>query len=155
MTRLFFSKITKHRYRLAIATLHCNYAKGHRWVFNTQNCSSILLNIRTIYTWTLQGVPNWWSSVPLSNPLGFKHNPLEGAGIYIYTRHISKIYYHYKVFFVNYQPTDLCRRLSWSVIDCEHCPARRGPNTRDLKMGERKQRCSKRKGLSVPVGLEM
>ena len=31
------------------------------------------------YTWTLQGVPNWWWGVPLSNPLGFKHNQLEGA----------------------------------------------------------------------------
>ena len=36
------------------------------------------------YTWTLQGVPNRWQRVPLNNPLGFKHNPLEGAGIYIY-----------------------------------------------------------------------
>ena len=36
-----------------------------------------------IYAWTLQGVPNWWYGVPLSNPLGFKHNPLEGAGIHV------------------------------------------------------------------------
>ena len=32
-------------------------------------------------TWTLQGVPNGWERVPLSNPLGFKHHPLEGAGM--------------------------------------------------------------------------
>ena len=28
-------------------------------------------------------VPNGWERVPLSNPLGFKHHPLEGAGIYL------------------------------------------------------------------------
>ena len=27
------------------------------------------------------GVPNGWERVPLSNPLGFKHHPLEGAGM--------------------------------------------------------------------------
>ena len=27
--------------------------------------------------WTLQGVPNGWQGVPLSNPLGFKHRLLE------------------------------------------------------------------------------
>ena len=26
---------------------------------------------------------NGWERVPLSNPLGFKHHPLEGAGIYV------------------------------------------------------------------------
>ena len=26
--------------------------------------------------------PNGWERVPLSNPLGFKHYPLEGAGVY-------------------------------------------------------------------------
>ena len=26
-------------------------------------------------------MPNGWERVPLSNPLGFKHHPLEGAGI--------------------------------------------------------------------------
>jgi len=31
-------------------------------------------------TCTFQGVPNGWERVPLSNPLGFKHHPLEGAG---------------------------------------------------------------------------
>ena len=34
-----------------------------------------------ICTCTLQGVPNGWERVPLSNPLGFKHHQLEGAGI--------------------------------------------------------------------------
>ncbi len=33
-------------------------------------------------TWTLQGVPNGWERVPLSNPLRFKHHPLEGANDY-------------------------------------------------------------------------
>ena len=32
------------------------------------------------HTSTLQGVPNGWERVPLSNLLGFKHHPLEGAG---------------------------------------------------------------------------
>ena len=36
--------------------------------------------------WTLQGVPNGWERVPLSNPLGFKHHPLEGVYIYIYQK---------------------------------------------------------------------
>ena len=34
-------------------------------------------------TWTLQGVPNGWERVPLSNPLGFKCDPLEVAGMCI------------------------------------------------------------------------
>ena len=36
-----------------------------------------------IYTSTLQGVPNGWERVPLSNPLGFKYHPLEGPGRYV------------------------------------------------------------------------
>ena len=39
-----------------------------------------IYTISHTYTWTLQGVPNAWERVPLSNPLGFKHYPLEGAG---------------------------------------------------------------------------
>ena len=34
----------------------------------------------------LQGVPNGWERVPLSNPLGFKHHPLEGAGRWWFQR---------------------------------------------------------------------
>ena len=45
--------------------------------------------------WTLQGVPNGWERVPLSNPLGFKHHPLEGAGVYIYTYiYIHNLFFH-------------------------------------------------------------
>ena len=29
--------------------------------------------------WTVEGVSNGWERVPLSNPLGFQHHPLEGA----------------------------------------------------------------------------
>ena len=46
-----------------------------------------------MYAWTLQGVPNGWKSVPLRNPLGFKHHPLEGAGIYIYNLYIYNTYF--------------------------------------------------------------
>ena len=35
-------------------------------------------------TSTLQGVPNGRERVPLSNPLGFKHHPLEGPGIFMH-----------------------------------------------------------------------
>ena len=31
--------------------------------------------------WTLQGVPSGWERMPLSNPLGFKHHPLQDAGM--------------------------------------------------------------------------
>ena len=35
---------------------------------------------KKMHAWSLQGIPNGWERVPLSNPLGFKHHPLEGAG---------------------------------------------------------------------------
>ena len=42
-------------------------------------------------TWTLQGVPNVWEKMPLSNPLGFKHNPLEGPGSDKYIYQVVKL----------------------------------------------------------------
>ena len=39
---------------------------------------------------TLQGVPNGWERVPLSNPLGFKHHPLEGPGVCFWSWLIMK-----------------------------------------------------------------
>ena len=41
-------------------------------------------NCKQKQTWTLEGVPNGWERVPLSNPLGFKHHPLKGAGICLF-----------------------------------------------------------------------
>lgn len=43
---------------------------------NTKN------NNPSISTWTLQAVPNWRERVPFNSPLGFKHHPLEVAGIF-------------------------------------------------------------------------
>ena len=48
----------------------------------------------------------------------------------LYTRHVSKIYCHYRVSFLYYQPRffpeTFILPLSWSGIDCEHGPGWRG-----------------------------
>ena len=37
--------------------------------------------------WTVEGVSNGWERVPLSNPLGFQHHPLEGA-VFFFQRYL-------------------------------------------------------------------
>ena len=64
--------------------IHRGLKKTKTWVGLAYPKHSVIQQKATILgcdTWTIQGVPNGWERVPLSNPLGFKHHPLEGAGM--------------------------------------------------------------------------